>query len=60
MEETGRNPALSTEYRSSEIPRPNQVVLEAQARVCTGPTQTKPLSEEQAFRVLDVILKSGP
>ncbi|CAO2829322.1 unnamed protein product [Amaranthus hypochondriacus] len=59
MEETGRNPALSTEYRSSEIPRPNQVVLEAQARVCTGPTQTKPLSEEQAFRVLDVILKSA-
>ncbi|KAJ0895929.1 hypothetical protein HanRHA438_Chr08g0328781 [Helianthus annuus] len=39
--------------------KPNQTVLEAQARVCTGPTQTKPLTEEQAFRVLDTILRSG-
>ncbi|KAJ8766878.1 hypothetical protein K2173_009222 [Erythroxylum novogranatense] len=38
--------------------KPNQTVLEAQARVCTGPTQTKPLSEDQAFKVLDTILRS--
>ncbi|KAL5552827.1 hypothetical protein UlMin_040228 [Ulmus minor] len=54
-----RNPAISSTYRSSELPRPNQTVLEAQTRVCTGPIQTKPLSEEQAFKVLDTILKSA-
>lgn len=58
-ESGGRNPALSTSYRNPELPRPNQTVLEAQARVCTGPTQTKPLTEEQAFKVLDTILKSA-
>lgn len=54
-----RNPAVSSTYRSFKLPKPNQTVLEAQARVCTGPTQTKPLSEEQAFKVLDTILRSG-
>lgn len=54
-----RNPALSSSYRSSELPKPNQTVLDAQARVCTGPTQTRPLNEEQASKVLDTILKSG-
>lgn len=54
-----RNPAVSTSYRSSNLPKPNQTVLEAQARVCTGPTQTKPLGEDQAFKVLDTILRSG-
>ncbi|KAI3500207.1 hypothetical protein L1887_36025 [Cichorium endivia] len=39
--------------------KPNQTVLEAQTRVCTGPTQTKPLTEEQAFKALDTILRSG-
>lgn len=53
------NPAISTSYRSSDIPRPNRTVLEAQARVCTGPEQTKPMTEEQAMVVLDTILKSG-
>ncbi|OMO80081.1 Glycosyl transferase, family 3 [Corchorus olitorius] len=53
-----RNPAISTTYRSSTLPKPNQTVLDAQARVCTGPTQTRPLSEEQAFKVLDTILRS--
>ncbi|GMJ08224.1 hypothetical protein like AT1G70570 [Hibiscus trionum] len=53
-----RNPAISSTYRSSKLPKPNQTVLEAQARVCTGPTQTRPLSEEQAFKVLDTILRS--
>ncbi|CAL5368648.1 unnamed protein product [Camellia sinensis] len=33
-------------------------MLEAQAKVCTGPTQTRPLTEEQAFKVLDTILRS--
>ncbi|CAL5431773.1 unnamed protein product [Camellia sinensis] len=33
--------------------------MEAQANVCTGPTQTRPLTEEQAFKVLDTILRSG-
>lgn len=54
-----RNPSLSTSYRSSKFTRPNQTVLEAQTRVCTGPTQTRPLDEEQAFKVFDTILRSG-
>ncbi|KAF6157451.1 hypothetical protein GIB67_004389 [Kingdonia uniflora] len=54
-----RNPSISTSYRDSKIPKPNQIVLDAQARVCTGPTQTKPLNEEQAYKVFDTILKSG-
>ncbi|XP_027346740.1 uncharacterized protein LOC113858341 [Abrus precatorius] len=54
-----RNPALSSSYRSSALPRPNQTVLEAQARVCTGPTQTRPLDEHQAFKVFDTILRSA-
>ncbi|KAL2233650.1 uncharacterized protein LOC105156637 [Sesamum indicum] len=53
-----RNPAVSTSYRNPKLPRPNQTVLEAQTKVCTGPTQTKPLNAEQAFKVLDTILKS--
>ncbi|KAK8564450.1 hypothetical protein V6N13_005325 [Hibiscus sabdariffa] len=53
-----RNPAISSTYRSSKLPKPNQTVLEAQTRICTGPTQTRPLSEEQAFKVLDTILRS--
>ncbi|XWS63709.1 hypothetical protein CRYUN_Cryun06bG0124900 [Craigia yunnanensis] len=53
-----RNPAISSTYRNCKLPKPNQTVLEAQARVCTGPTQTRPLSEEQAFKVLDTILRS--
>ncbi|RDX76428.1 trpD, partial [Mucuna pruriens] len=54
-----RNPSLSSSYRSSALPRPNQTVLEAQARVCTGPTQTRPLDEQQAFKVFDTILRSA-
>ncbi|KAL6986712.1 hypothetical protein U1Q18_046853 [Sarracenia purpurea var. burkii] len=54
-----RNPADSSSYRSSNYRKPNQMVLEAQAKVCTGPTQTRPLTEEQAFKVLDTILKSA-
>ncbi|XP_038703613.1 anthranilate phosphoribosyltransferase isoform X1 [Tripterygium wilfordii] len=53
-----RNPGISSTYRGSKLPKPNQTVLEAHARVCTGPTQTKPLTEEQAFKVLDTILRS--
>ncbi|KAI7983621.1 Poly(A)-specific ribonuclease PARN-like [Camellia lanceoleosa] len=53
-----RNPTISTSYRSSKFRKPNQTVLEAQAKVCTGPTQTRPLTEEQAFKVLDTILRS--
>lgn len=48
-----RNPAISSTYRRFMLPKPNQTVLEAQARICTGPTQTRPLSEEQAFKVLN-------
>ncbi|XP_039143351.1 anthranilate phosphoribosyltransferase [Dioscorea cayenensis subsp. rotundata] len=54
-----RNPTISTSYRRAEIPQPNKTVLEAQAKVCTGPEQTKPLSEEQMVRVLDTILRSA-
>lgn len=54
-----RNPTLSSSYRTSKFSKPNQTVLEAQTRVCTGPTQTKPLTEEQAFKVFDTILRSG-
>lgn len=58
-ESENQNPALSSTYRSSKLPKPNQTVLDAQTRVCTGPTQTKPLNEEQAFKVLDTILRSA-
>ncbi|ESQ28155.1 hypothetical protein EUTSA_v10018314mg [Eutrema salsugineum] len=54
-----KNPALSSTYRSPAIPKANPTVLDAQARVCTGPTQTRPLSEEQAFKVFDTILRSA-
>ncbi|VFQ93202.1 unnamed protein product [Cuscuta campestris] len=54
-----KNPAISTSYRDSSFPKPNQTVLDAQAKVCTGPTQTRPLNEEQAFKVLQTILKSA-
>ncbi|CBI23370.3 hypothetical protein VitviT2T_000647 [Vitis vinifera] len=54
-----RNPSVSPSYRSWKLPKPNQTVLDAQARVCTGPTQTKPLGEEQALKVLDTILRSA-
>ncbi|XP_010552671.1 PREDICTED: uncharacterized protein LOC104822982 isoform X2 [Tarenaya hassleriana] len=53
------NPAVSSSYRRSTLAKPNQTVLDAQARVCTGPTQTRPLTEEQAFKVLDTILRSA-
>ncbi|KAJ9554486.1 hypothetical protein OSB04_018531 [Centaurea solstitialis] len=59
-ESDARNPTLSTTFRRPRHNRePNKTVLEAQARVCTGPTQTKPLTEEQAFKVLDTILRSA-
>uniref|UniRef100_J3L9B9 Glycosyl transferase family 3 domain-containing protein n=1 Tax=Oryza brachyantha TaxID=4533 RepID=J3L9B9_ORYBR len=54
-----RNPAVSDSYRPQGMPRPNATGLEAQARVCTGPEQTRPLGEEQAMRVLDTILRSA-
>lgn len=38
---------------------PNKTLLDAQARVCTGPTQTRPLDEAQAFKALNTILQSG-
>ncbi|KAL6566522.1 hypothetical protein OROGR_002137 [Orobanche gracilis] len=53
-----RNPAVSTSYRNPRISKPNQTVLDAQTKVCTGPTQTKPLDAEQACKVLETILKS--
>ncbi|XP_045833329.1 anthranilate phosphoribosyltransferase isoform X2 [Trifolium pratense] len=54
-----RNPTLSSSYRRSTLTKPNQTVLEAQTRVCTGPTQTRPLDEQQAFKVFDTILRSA-
>ncbi|XP_052185065.1 uncharacterized protein LOC127796746 isoform X2 [Diospyros lotus] len=54
-----RNPSVSSSYRSSKYRKPNQTVLEAQAKICTGPTQTRPLTEAQAYKVLDTILKSA-
>ncbi|KAM7484196.1 hypothetical protein LguiA_000205 [Lonicera macranthoides] len=53
------NPSISSSYRSPKHPKPNPTVLEAQARVCTGPTQTRPLTEQQAITVLDTILRSA-
>lgn len=54
-----QNPSLSSSYRSPALPKPNQTVLEAQTRVCTGPTQTRPLDEQQAFKVFETILQSA-
>lgn len=59
FESNVRNPSISTSYRNPNLAKPNQTVLDAQAKVCTGPTQTRPLSEVQAFKVLETILKSG-
>ncbi|KVI05700.1 Glycosyl transferase, family 3 [Cynara cardunculus var. scolymus] len=58
-ESDARNPTLSTTFRRPRHREPNKTVLEAQTRVCTGPTQTKPLTEEQAFKVLDTMLRSA-
>ena len=46
-----------------QYPGPNEDVLEAQARVCTGPHQTRPLGSKptdaiQPAAILDTILKS--
>lgn len=38
---------------------PNPTVLEAQAKICTGPTQSKPLTGEALAKVLELILQSG-
>ncbi|KAG9449779.1 hypothetical protein H6P81_009744 [Aristolochia fimbriata] len=54
-----RSPSLSSLYRPAEIPKPNSTVLEAQGKVCTGPKQTRPLNEDQAYKVLDTILRSA-
>ncbi|CAI5515197.1 unnamed protein product [Closterium sp. Naga37s-1] len=51
-------PGLRGRFLQDDV-GPNQVVLEAQARVCTGPTQTRPLGEEEMRRVLEQILLSG-
>ncbi|CAM6123455.1 unnamed protein product [Calypogeia fissa] len=49
---------LETGGSVSNSSEPNKTVLEALAKVCTGPTQTRPLDEAQAFQVLETILKS--
>jgi hypothetical protein len=59
LEAGRRNPGLSGNYRPLTKLKPNATVLEAQGRICTGPTQTRPLNEQQAFKVLDTILQSG-
>lgn len=59
LEARCRNPELSGNYRPVTKLKPNPAVLEAQARICTGPTQTRPLNEQQAFKVLDTILQSA-
>jgi hypothetical protein len=57
--EATKNPTLSTSYRPMDIPTPNRMVLEAQQRVCTGPSQTRPLDQAQTISVLDTIVRSG-
>jgi len=59
LEAGRRNPGLSGNYRPLTKLKPNATVLEAQGRICTGPTQTRPLNEQQAFKVLDTILQSA-
>lgn len=59
LEAGRRNPGLSGNYRPLTKLKPNATVLEAQGRICTGPIQTRPLNEQQAFKVLDTILQSA-
>lgn len=59
LEAGRRNPGLSGNYRPITKVKPNSTVLEAQGRICTGPIQTRPLNEQQAFKVLDTILQSA-
>ena len=52
-----------TDFDSLSYPGPNDDVLEAQARVCTGPHQTRPLGVKpsdfpQPAPILEIILKS--
>ncbi|XP_024536819.1 uncharacterized protein LOC9646225 [Selaginella moellendorffii] len=49
--------ALAAKNRAPAAPNP--LVLEAQGRVCTGQTQTRPLGEDQAFKVLQTIARSA-
>ena len=46
-----------------KFPGPNEEVLEAQARVCTGPQQTRPLGmkpdDPQPGRILELIIRSA-
>ncbi len=48
---------------TQQYPGPNQDVLEAQARVCTGPHQTRPLgkkpSDPQPGPILELIIKTA-
>lgn len=38
---------------------PNSTLLEAQSKVCTGPKQTRPLTEDGIRKVLHEIISSG-
>ncbi|KAH9615425.1 hypothetical protein KSS87_007336 [Heliosperma pusillum] len=58
-EDSTRNPGISPAYRNPDFRKANPTVLDAQAKVCTGPTQTKPLTYPQAAHVLHTILKSA-
>ncbi len=53
---------MSTSSIGAVYPGPNDEVLEAQARVCTGPHQTRPLgvkpSDPDPTRILELIIKS--
>lgn len=53
---------IESEQKSATPTEPNEEVLEAQARVCTGPHQSRPLgvkpSDPQPDRILEIIVAS--
>ena len=62
MDSTGVHPGRRDSDDVRVPPGPNQEVLEAQARVCTGPRQVRPLglrtSDPDPSRILQIILSS--
>ncbi|XP_024387139.1 uncharacterized protein [Physcomitrium patens] len=58
-DDSGENRIQARAKRLQDAVGPNKTLLDAQARVCTGPTQTRPLDEAQAYKVLNTVLQSG-
>jgi hypothetical protein len=63
VDSTGVQPGHRASDDPRQLPAPNEEVLEAQARVCTGPRQARPLGrfpdDPDPHRILQLILESA-